>query len=80
MTVLWLTNRGKRWPEAAYAVPCSTCNVDIGKPCLGPRTHPARAERAEVFGFITVDELAGEPAAEPAPTTPDLLRIMESAE
>lgn len=74
MTVTWLSNRGKNWPEAGYAIPCPTCNVEIGRPCLTRKTHLARNERAEVFGFVVAEEDAG------AEAVPDLLRIMEAAE
>lgn len=55
MTVLWLPTRGKHWPEAGYAIPCPTCNVEIGKPCLAELTHLARNERAGVYGFVSVE-------------------------
>jgi hypothetical protein len=54
VTVRWLTNRGKHWPEPGYAIPCPTCNVEIGKACLSGFTHPGRNDRAAVFGFVAV--------------------------
>jgi hypothetical protein len=68
MTVTWTAKRGLEWPEAAYAVPCPSCNVEIGHPCqsaLG--THLPRAERAQALGFVTIAD-------------GPLLKIMEAAE
>jgi hypothetical protein len=67
MTVIWRSDRGAHWPDAAYAIPCPTCNVEIGQPCDAQGTHLARAERVDVFGFVT-------------DVQPPLLQIMEAAE
>jgi hypothetical protein len=63
MPVIW-TGPGKRYPVAAYAMPCGTCGAFIGKPCTqnysaGPviEPHRSRIEAAEVYGFVTVTEV-----------------------
>ncbi len=64
MTVIW-DGRGAQWDDPGLAVPCPTCNVEIGKPCdarvfklpAGVITHPVRGEMAVVFGFRAADGL-----------------------
>jgi hypothetical protein len=44
------------------AVPCRTCNAEIGADCdpavFGPGPHPAREEAAHLLGFRRTDQHA----------------------
>ncbi len=52
MTVIWLSKRGKKWDEPAMAVPCPSCNAEVGAACnWGGRTHGARSAVADSLGF-----------------------------
>lgn len=60
MPVIW-TGPGHRYPSIGYAVPCPTCNAEIGDQCMthvhpiepGSRTvHAARYDRAAALGFV----------------------------
>lgn len=75
--VIW-DGPGAQWDDAGLAVPCPTCNAEIGKVCVTrvfrlPRavlTHLARQERAEAFGFriaLATVRLGKAPPKPPAP-------------
>jgi hypothetical protein len=80
--VIW-TGPGRKWTAIGMAVPCPTCNVEIGQPCdwrtfkrgggnydRGLETHAPRHDMAEVFGFRCVVVEPGPSPPIPAPATP----------
>lgn len=62
MPVTWDRRRGRRWDDAALAVPCPICNAEPGRICavqipLMPESHPTRAMIAETLGFSATESL-----------------------